>query len=847
MRDLLAWQNENAAQEREGEVEAFISNLQVASDGSISLSEVFRAALGAIAQSQSPTISREPIAKNDCQIEGKIGEQSLQPEIEAFFRRQSSEAVERVFDQHKDTATGKVPREKLVAAFVELGAPVESEDDMDAALHVLDIDGSNGVGLEQFSTILRKPHPLQQWASTLPLGPLLASCLPLGLSHIQPLRWIAAMEHAAVVKTSELFASGLQRMLGEAVGKLRASLEAMDAKAKEGSSTGQSKFATFKMSAGRVEDFYKGLQGRVGSPSLDFLHSMEAEHCRKGGCDAQFTTGNYGITTTARREWEIVMGAEEPTEEECKFGRVLHKLSELQQLPLAQEAQLKLEEVVALVLYTGPMFQVYNCVLRRFPAEQYAVFDESKNTFSTTIHVLVSAVHKISRVARLPDGLVLYCGLGGLMELPPSFWRSDERGVKGYAEWGFRSTTSDKAVAIQYSGVEQGRPLAMVLKLEVHAVDRGASIRDFSQYPREVEYLWVPCSYLEPSGPAELEVTPHGIVSTIPVRANANLITSTIEELVSQKRSMHLAAFAFLLDELQADLEALAEEGGAAARWAREKESETAKKWEKNGEKRQIPTVAEFIGGIVVQAKKVYEQQAQVSDAEYVSDEVFRALVMEMLETKLFARSKLLWWLEDSNNLITNQGVDLSYSTVTYVAESLRGAHEGYLAFLFARLRDPATSGEEKQRVALRLCKLKGLVKAAVDEEDAQHHIPFTRAAVLSSTLEELQLLAAAGADPDGRGPHEKENAMFIAARKGDAELVERLHKVGADLQKPSNGVMTPVMAAAKTGHAATIRKLAELGADVNYMPVYMRNGSALHQAMMEGHEEAVEIGRAHV
>lgn len=85
VRDLLAWQNENAAQEREGEVEAFISNLQVASDGSISLSEVFRAALGAIAQSQSPTISREPIAKNDCQIEGKIGEQSLQPEIEAFF------------------------------------------------------------------------------------------------------------------------------------------------------------------------------------------------------------------------------------------------------------------------------------------------------------------------------------------------------------------------------------------------------------------------------------------------------------------------------------------------------------------------------------------------------------------------------------------------------------------------------------------------------------------------------------------------------------------------------------------------------------------------------------------
>ena len=34
----------------------------------------------------------------------------------------------------------------------------------------------------------------------------------------------------------------------------------------EGTKEASSKFQTFKMSAGRVEDFHNGLQGRVGKP-----------------------------------------------------------------------------------------------------------------------------------------------------------------------------------------------------------------------------------------------------------------------------------------------------------------------------------------------------------------------------------------------------------------------------------------------------------------------------------------------------------------------------------------------------------------------------------------------------
>ena len=46
------------------------------------------------------------------------------------------------------------------------------------------------------------------------------------------------------------------------------------------------------------------------------------------------------------------------------------------------------------------------------------------------------------------------------------------------------STTSSKAVALQYSGVLEGRPAPLVLVLVSSAIDRGACIRDFSQYPQ---------------------------------------------------------------------------------------------------------------------------------------------------------------------------------------------------------------------------------------------------------------------------------------------------------------------------------------------------------------------------
>ena len=83
----------------------------------------------------------------------------------------------------------------------------------------------------------------------------------------------------------------------------------------------------------------------------------------------------------------------------------------------------------------------------KFLAELFEAFEAKGNSFSTTIHVLVSATVKLARTIKMPSGLKLYRGIG--RELPPSFYSEDAFGRKGYMEWGFMSTTSNESIARQ--------------------------------------------------------------------------------------------------------------------------------------------------------------------------------------------------------------------------------------------------------------------------------------------------------------------------------------------------------------------------------------------------------------
>ena len=277
------------------------------------------------------------------------------------------------------------------------------------------------------------------------------------------------------------------------------------------------------------------------------MQAMSLEHCASYGHDISFTTPNYQITTTPKKEWGIVALGESPAQEDMRHGRRIldlaldrHWASDGQVLggddddatataparKLVTDAGLQQSELTAVIQYTGPMvrahplmyfllpsysfltppfhgtalpqYDLFNCLLRRFPKERFDKYLGGGNLFSTTIAVLASAIQKIARIACIQEGTTFYRGLSRLMELPDEFHRPDAQGRRGFAEWGFLSTTSDKDVALAYSYAGQGQtgPIPMVLKFRSSAVDRGASIDVFSQYPKAR-----PTSHLPPPIP----------------------------------------------------------------------------------------------------------------------------------------------------------------------------------------------------------------------------------------------------------------------------------------------------------------------------------------------------------
>jgi hypothetical protein len=70
-------------------------------------------------------------------------------------------------------------------------------------------------------------------------------------------------------------------------------------------------------------------------------------------------------------------------------------------------ARLTLEEVVALRLYTGPMFHKYNTHLRSGPkgggAPSPQMRVKKERHYTTTIHAIASALKKVARVTKLPE------------------------------------------------------------------------------------------------------------------------------------------------------------------------------------------------------------------------------------------------------------------------------------------------------------------------------------------------------------------------------------------------------------------------------------------------------------
>jgi hypothetical protein len=81
---------------------------------------------------------------------------------------------------------------------------------------------------------------------------------------------------------------------------------------------------------------------------------MEAEHCRRAGSQVYFVTGNYNIRTCPANEWAITVCGDF-THADMRHERRLEKIEESMKTEIVLTSGLIRCEVIAVVLYTGPM------------------------------------------------------------------------------------------------------------------------------------------------------------------------------------------------------------------------------------------------------------------------------------------------------------------------------------------------------------------------------------------------------------------------------------------------------------------------------------------------------------
>ena len=141
------------------------------------------------------------------------------------------------------------------------------------------------------------------------------------------------------------------------------------------------------------------------------------------------------------------------------------------------------------------MYLKYNAVLRFFSGNaflqkqcvKYKLTKEmadgkvewlNKTKYATTIHAINSCVIKMSK---LTIAQKVWRGIKDA-KLPKSFWVPNNMGVRGGIEYGFSSTTTDKAQAMHYAGVgDTADHASTVFEFQMGMVDRGADLRWCSQ------------------------------------------------------------------------------------------------------------------------------------------------------------------------------------------------------------------------------------------------------------------------------------------------------------------------------------------------------------------------------
>lgn len=169
----------------------------------------------------------------------------------------------------------------------------------------------------------------------------------------------------------------------------------------------------FKGNFGDTSSFFKGLENILGLPNPNVSVAIALEHQSSADSLDEFISNPaIGITYKPCQEYEFVVNPNladiniypgtngSPGPAASGGSRCPSPLQAYMDSKICKQANLLEVEVIALRLYTGPMFFKYNSVLRNFP--ESAVTALKGNRYITTIHAIVSGVVKLSQHMVLP-------------------------------------------------------------------------------------------------------------------------------------------------------------------------------------------------------------------------------------------------------------------------------------------------------------------------------------------------------------------------------------------------------------------------------------------------------------
>ena len=726
------------------------------------------------------------------------------------------EALQEIFNRYRGSENNDfIPREKLQQAFEDCGQML----DEGGVTHQLLINAAKrdavGLSYDEFTRAVLTPSKLEEWATTLYLPRILALCFPVSNLNDDFLGAVSQLKTETIDEMIKVFADKVKSTLIESIGVLLLAIKKMEEEPTPKSSQDNSKFICL---GAKVDDFRKSLIDRMGWPNPKFLDSMRNEHEQS----EPFTPEISRVEIVPSDEYEYVLRTK-PLQLSDESKRRIPDINEL----LCKNngpntAQLRKEEVIALVLYTGPMYYVYNKELRRE--------GESERCYKTTIFVLASALVKLTQVQRIPNRMRLYRGLGAGMDYPNFFYEVDDNGCKGITELGFMSSTKKRDIAIKYSAARGRNRIPVIIEIEGGSIDRGAYIREFSQYEHEEEFLWSPGTFLEPCS-TYLAVRESSVFKVVHVRARCNLKTMTIEEYLSVKKDRHLSTFDFLLRELKQNLDGMSEDVQERLN------SDPTLNFDKNGnynESGPICDAASFIKCVLDQCEDIRRKHSEIEADNYADIAKFKEYVCTMLETVSMGESKILGYKEDRTRRIC-----------FYLDSPLRTCHRERVSSLHSTLPE---EGTERVLKAEELCRITGLLADSVRDRNDLVEPMLVAAAAEGRPARDLLLLLAAGADKDvldsvgstsihaaAKYGHadciavlreagadvnirnaDGQTAAWTAAQNGQAECLRLLIGSRADVDAAEKDLVSPAQVAAQRGHLEILRILAEAGADMS-------------------------------